>query len=94
MTLEIDTENLLKEKAETIKRLQKQILGFTRELHSSNKEIIELKEQIAKMKCCENCKYYKPCVTVNETIGNECEDFYNGCNNSVIAPFGKWEIKE
>ena len=47
-----------------------------------------------KMKCCENCKYYKPCVTVNETVGNECEDFYNGCNNSVIAPFGKWEIKK
>ena len=94
MTLEIDTENLLKRKAETIKRLQQQILEFTRELHSSNKEIIELKEHIVKMKCCENCKYYKPCVTVNETIGNECEDFYNGCNNSVIAPFEKWELKE
>ena len=56
--------------------------------------IERLQQQIKKMKCCENCKYYRPCVTVNETIGNECEDFYNGCNNSVIAPFGKWEIKE
>lgn len=32
---------------ETIKRLQKQILEFTRELHTSNKENVELKEQIS-----------------------------------------------
>ena len=93
MTLEIDTENLLKRKAETIKRLQQQILEFTRELHSSNKEIIELKEQIVKMKCCENCKY-------NSYWGDELhcnyglkeaiqEDKLVECNN-----MDKWEIKE
>ncbi len=84
MTLEIDTENLLKEKAETIKRLQKQILEFTRELHSSNKEIIELKEQIEKMKCCGNCKF------------QEIED-YTGCpicNISNCNFNSKWELKE
>ena len=48
---------------------------------------------IARMKCCENCKHYNPCVTVNETIGNQCKDYYNGCNNSVYEPFSKWEMK-
>lgn len=54
----------------------------------------ELEVQIEKMKCCANCRRYKPCVTVNETIGNMCEDYYNGCNNSKYKPFNKWEIKE
>ena len=77
----------------TIERLQQQILEFTRELHSSNKEIIELKEQIVKMKCCENCKY-------NSYWGDELhcnyglkeaiqEDKLVECNN-----MDKWEIKE
>ena len=47
------------------------------------KRIAELEAQIEKMKCCENCKRYKPCVTCNETVGNNC-DYYSGgnfCNN-------------
>lgn len=58
------------------------------------KENAELKEQIEKMKCCENCKHYKPCLTVNDEIGNMCDVYYNGCNNSKYAPFNRWEIKE
>ena len=54
----------------------------------------ELEAQIEKMKCCVYCKHYKPCVTVIETVGNMCEDYYNGCNNSELEPFNKWEIKD
>ena len=49
---------------------------------------------IEKLRCCENCKHYKPAVTVNETIGNMCEDFENGCNNSEIRPYNKWELSD
>lgn len=52
-------------------------------LHNALKRIEELEQQIEKMQCCENCKRYKPCVTCNETIGNNC-DYYSGgnvCNN-------------
>lgn len=48
-----------------------------------SRRIAYLEAQIEKMKCCENCKRYKPCVTCNETIGNDC-DYYSGgnvCNN-------------
>lgn len=57
-------------------------------------EVAQLKEQIEKMKCCENCKHYKPCLTVNDEIGNMCDVYYNGCNNSKYAPFYRWELKE
>ena len=53
-----------------------------------------LNELIEMMKCCENCKHYKPAVTVNETICNMCEDFENGCNNSEISPYNKWELSD
>lgn len=94
----LDEDALVQFATEATKELQEHHKKVCEELTNTHRnlreKIAELEAQIEKMKCCENCKYYKPCVTVNETIGNECEDFYNGCNNSVIAPFGKWEIKE
>lgn len=57
------------------------------------KENTELKARNEKMKCCGNCKHYKPVVTVNESISNMCEDYYDGCNN-IYEPYNKWELKE
>lgn len=58
------------------------------------KENTELKARNEKMKCCGNCKHYKPVVTVNESISNMCEDYYDGCNNNIYEPYNKWELKE
>lgn len=58
------------------------------------KRIEELEAQIDKMKCCGNCEHYKPVVTVNESISNMCEDYYDGCNNNIYEPYNKWELKE
>lgn len=57
-------------------------------------ENAELKAQNEKMKCCGNCKHYKPVVTVNESISNMCEDYYNGCNNNIYEPYNKQELKK
>ena len=54
----------------------------------------ELLEQIQKMKCCGNCKYYKEVVTVNEEVGNDCGNFFNGCNNNPLTPYWRWELKD
>ena len=54
----------------------------------------ELQEQIKKMKCCENCKNYEEVITVNETIGNNCPYFFNGCNNNLLNPYCDWELKK
>ena len=72
----------------------KKLNARTEQVERLKKENAELKEQIEKMKCCENCKHYKPCLTVNDEIGNMCDVYYNGCNNSKYAPFNRWEIKE
>lgn len=53
-----------------------------------------MKDDEKEMRCCENCKSYRPCVTVNDTIGNMCDDYYNGCNNCELDPFNKWELRE
>lgn len=67
---------------------------FIQGYRQSEKRIAELEAQIEKMKCCGNCKHYKPVVTVNESISNMCEDYYYGCNNNIYEPFNKWELKE
>lgn len=56
--------------------------------------IEELEAQIEKMKCCENCKYNRPVTTVNETIGNNCEYFFNGCNNNSLLGLLNWELRK
>ena len=47
-----------------------------------------------KIRRCETCKHCKLAVTVNETIGNECEHYFNGCNNNPFIPFTNWELDE
>ena len=47
-----------------------------------------------KIRRCETCKHCKLVVTVNETIGNECEHYFNGCNNNPFIPFPNWELDE
>ena len=66
-----------------VQLLSQHILDLQKTNGALTDRVRELEQQIEKMECCENCKYYKPCVTVNETIGNNC-DYYSGgntCNN-------------
>ena len=73
--------------------LQKDKGALIDKVRELKNKVLDLETLIKKMKCCENCKHYNPCVTVNETITNLCEDYYNSCNNSIYELFNKWEVK-
>lgn len=52
------------------------------ELEAYKKEIAELKEQIEKMKCCENCRHY------SHTYGH-CYSTYQNCKS-----LSNWRLAE
>lgn len=79
---------------ERIKELEKSNENLANQSMILCQRNAEFEMLVQKLKCCENCKHYKPAVTVNETIGNMCEDFENGCNNSEISPYNKWELSD
>lgn len=95
---ELEKEAIAKYKTGSYPQLHPDIYafihGYLAGAESREKRIKELEAQIEKMKCCGNCKHYKPVVTINESISNMCEDYYDGCNNNIYEPYNKWELKE
>lgn len=82
----VTKEPLLKMALDSIVELETynaKLLNSDIEKHN---KIVELEAQIEKMECCENCIRYKPCITCNETIGNDC-DYYSGGNVC-----NKWQL--
>ena len=77
----IDEIKQLKEENEKLKRNYKIAMINLAECRD---EIDELEEQIAMMKCCENCKEY------SETYRTCCRDTHS----EMCIDSSKWEMKE
>lgn len=105
--LEIDGKNMtdvytlqkeINEKDAIIKFLKKELQHKTSYRQVMKRQYRELRQKYdalyLKIRRCETCKYCKLAVTVNETIGNECEHYFNGCNNNPFIPFSNWELDE
>lgn len=79
-------KDLEKENAE----LQKDKEWLDNTNNEQTKVILELQEQIEKMKCCQNCKKRRTCIKHNNFIYPEMTNPINyGCDN-----LSKWELKE
>lgn len=73
----------IKENVE-LKRQIEDFRNYTETLSENHtNEWWKQQEVITSLRCCANCAGNKPCVTVNETIGNMCENYTGGkvCDN-------------
>lgn len=85
-TYYVEVVNEITKRLKQIEQLKNQRQECERQYQERVNDIIELQEQIRKMKCCENCKYQ-----FRDESGNFCG--YEGISG-VSGDCDKWELTE